>query len=1362
MSSHWNPGRPGLRSLAGGVSSIDFPKIPSEPESGAPGAASTLREALRQFLAAPASAGLLASERAEASSLLKESETDLAVFSLLDLADRIEARGDFAAAGSLVAIASEFAADPSLSREIREKISSRLDKGAFGLQAEKILGQFLGHSLDAPSLAAMGVAGTVFRVARLGTLGKLLSRPTASWISRGTGARAIAAASGFLAETLAFTAAGRAFRFAGGTQQDWSAKVLAREWASGALGLGALRGFSALGTGVFQRVHGAAVGPWQGVYAQAAMLGGILVSHEAEAGLGWRESHGRLHSLWDGLATLLQFNVAGRLSRFALGPRWAAWEHQMDLAARALPASVLPGVKGGQFPFGPIFSTALPGGRPAASSSVRGIDFILSASSGGTARAGGRVSPELVTLLDRAVSESSRNPVTPHADQELPSVSDLHMVVLNPRRSAEDRTAACLMLHHIAAFSGHGMVYFMVPNSQASRYLASIRVNSAEILRLATERACIEARWHAQLRLPLPEANGIVNMFQLFHHNVDPAFRAQLREAILFLESDHGAALPNLRAEIRGLKASKEFSAYFAGETTPENPAAIEELVSDCLAEARRVSVPLMRLKFPFVERLLEIVEGERDYAPKERLAAALGLRHMAAVTGHGVELFAGDSALTRMLAGHRPQDSELPRALMERVLIAERRTADSGASNQAFVDLVGILTRDRYEKHLGKPGKNPVLVEAAAKALAELESFSLPDPCLTEVRRQVAAMREDPHCSGYFCGTSSARETSAGEVAGAAIVNGPEAADGPHSLSSRDLEAIFRVPTARAAGGGSAPGLAGIPLREAFQELWALKEPQEARDYAEALMAAHSDPEARRKIQEETAKRLGALEGEESLALRVRDVVSLAVAGDLEGIHRVLEGIDRAEDMARVRRRVLRDLSSDRASQPEEKEGLEQAFKLASSAISHWEELLASPVFVWEGQPTRCPEDQRWEWKIDGARLGLVPNRVEGRIRWRIEPHYDLFVDGKRVVAPEIYEASLTGKNETSKFWTDGSLRDGSKISFFFDGNHREFQVSLKDNALEMHRLTASRKGPAKPWNDEWSTPRTADLGGKWGFSPELGKLFETVRVDTMVDSRGGIGWTIDAMAFEGKVSVNGKEALLPVGSINEGDLLEIGSEKIMVRIRKETFPRLYLERMEGVAPSEGIHGRGRVAWPASPHIAELKKVEFKFHPEDGTWSIDRIPFEVPLYVNDRLAGKRDLRDGDEVRLNRTRMKVNIDPERPYLLRLVPLGEAGWARLRIRELLSVYSANAKTYGPMDWIRVTGKCTELLENLLQDEGMKYEDLRAAIPELTSQSATEAIASRISQDRRSKSEAGKPLQILRLFKAILDHVQQARG
>src|SRR5262249_10418504 len=140
-----------------------------------------------------------------------------------------------------------------------------------------------------------------------------------------------------------------------GREQDYS--QLGREIASSYLLLGGLRvsgiAANALGSGIRIR-------PIQGVIQQAGMLGGILLGHGLEESFQlWAHQAGATR-LVDSLALLLQFNVAGNLTRHAFGEGFHAWEQGLELQTSGLTLRSLPhsNVDSWESP-GMTFATAL-------------------------------------------------------------------------------------------------------------------------------------------------------------------------------------------------------------------------------------------------------------------------------------------------------------------------------------------------------------------------------------------------------------------------------------------------------------------------------------------------------------------------------------------------------------------------------------------------------------------------------------------------------------------------------------------------------------------------------------------------------------------------------------------------------------------------------------------------------------------------------------------------------------------------------------------------------------------------------------------------------------------------------------------
>ncbi len=294
--------------------------------------------------------------REELRALGRESDPALFFEGLLGCAARRQAAGDLALAVELYATVARHAAagaGPVQALGIRAQASldAILGRGASGPRAEFLLRHFAEQASDPAAIFAMGAAGAVFRLTRVAALGRLAVSPGANLFTRGFGARATASLAGFALEAPAFTLAGRAANAALGRPQDWGGEALAREFASSYLVLGGLK-LAGWGSGAAYRGLAGPAGaarPLRALFQQGGMLSGIVLGHSLEERLGLRSPVDGATTLVDSLAMLLQFNVAGNLTRQAFGPRFATWERGLDLRAETLARALPPRFSGPGF-----------------------------------------------------------------------------------------------------------------------------------------------------------------------------------------------------------------------------------------------------------------------------------------------------------------------------------------------------------------------------------------------------------------------------------------------------------------------------------------------------------------------------------------------------------------------------------------------------------------------------------------------------------------------------------------------------------------------------------------------------------------------------------------------------------------------------------------------------------------------------------------------------------------------------------------------------------------------------------------------------------------------------------------------------
>ncbi len=219
--------------------------------------------------------------------------------------------------------------------------------GESGSRTEFLLRRLAQQAIEPTALFGMGVAGAAFRMTRLATLGRLASTPTSNLMTRGFGARAVSSLAGFGVEATVFPAATRLGSVALGRELDWSTEALGGELAGSFLVLGGLKLAGWGSMALFNRAHGIRPGAVplrisvparisQPVFAQAGMLGGIFLGHQAEELAGLRPHQEGATTLADSLTMLLQFHVAGRLSHSAFGERFRQWERELDAHSEAL------------------------------------------------------------------------------------------------------------------------------------------------------------------------------------------------------------------------------------------------------------------------------------------------------------------------------------------------------------------------------------------------------------------------------------------------------------------------------------------------------------------------------------------------------------------------------------------------------------------------------------------------------------------------------------------------------------------------------------------------------------------------------------------------------------------------------------------------------------------------------------------------------------------------------------------------------------------------------------------------------------------------------------------------------------------
>ncbi|HKX12498.1 MAG TPA: hypothetical protein VJP40_05050, partial [bacterium] len=288
-----------------------------------------------------------------------ERDPELRGEGLLSLASRQERvhRNDLA-----IQLYSELLSSAETPQNLRERAERRLEaqlgEGRVGDRVEVLLNRFVEEATEPTNLLAMTAAGLAFRTSRFLALSRLAANPNAGLLTRGLGARAVAGLAGFSVEAATFPVAGRVANLALGRTLDWSPETLGGELVSSFLMLGALRA-GGMSAGALAG-RSASLRPF---LQQAGMYGGILLGHGLEVRAGLREGTSLSAAMVDGLSTLLQFNVAGRLSRGLLGEGMHRWERRIELQSEALAHRTSGNLPAPSAFFQPAFNVARPPAR---------------------------------------------------------------------------------------------------------------------------------------------------------------------------------------------------------------------------------------------------------------------------------------------------------------------------------------------------------------------------------------------------------------------------------------------------------------------------------------------------------------------------------------------------------------------------------------------------------------------------------------------------------------------------------------------------------------------------------------------------------------------------------------------------------------------------------------------------------------------------------------------------------------------------------------------------------------------------------------------------------------------------------------
>lgn len=283
---------------------------------------------------------LLGSHLPEFLSVAREPNREMLAEGMLQLGIRLESDERTEAASRIYAW-TETQGIPGSSARARDRLDVLRGQGPGSAHAEFLLRRVVKETASPTALFAMGAAGAVSRMTRWAVFSRLAAAPGANILTRGPGLRLAGEASGLFAESLTFTAGLKGGAALLGHHQDWSPLAFGREWAASALLLGGLHLTGGLSQSAVRRWASGA-NAWErltrAVAPQLGMFSGILLGNRLQEIAGYRRPSGMARELGDALATLIQFQVGGRLARAAMGEGFhlldRRWQAQIEGFAR--------------------------------------------------------------------------------------------------------------------------------------------------------------------------------------------------------------------------------------------------------------------------------------------------------------------------------------------------------------------------------------------------------------------------------------------------------------------------------------------------------------------------------------------------------------------------------------------------------------------------------------------------------------------------------------------------------------------------------------------------------------------------------------------------------------------------------------------------------------------------------------------------------------------------------------------------------------------------------------------------------------------------------------------------------------------
>lgn len=300
------------------------------PESSLPSLGRDIARAFLQNLPAlqqPAPAWL----RSQLTELSREGDEEFLMQGLVQVGVRLKNENQDEAAHQLLARLSQEDVPSAVRTKAAAEDGAMLGTGSGGLRAEFLLSRFAKNSTDARLIVPMiggTIVGQAFGAAVFGRLAGSAARGSASWLSRGLGARLAAGSAGFFGEVAGFAGLSRAL--APQAHGDFSDDLLRAALTMGTLRLAG----AASNRATFlapERVMSAA--PAQ-ILKQGTTFLGLGAAHRLEERLGLRPHVEGETFFLDTLSSLAALSVGGHLGRGVLGNGLAQFQAELGLRGR--------------------------------------------------------------------------------------------------------------------------------------------------------------------------------------------------------------------------------------------------------------------------------------------------------------------------------------------------------------------------------------------------------------------------------------------------------------------------------------------------------------------------------------------------------------------------------------------------------------------------------------------------------------------------------------------------------------------------------------------------------------------------------------------------------------------------------------------------------------------------------------------------------------------------------------------------------------------------------------------------------------------------------------------------------------------